>query len=175
MVTRKRKQEIVAELTETLSKANCMYFLDFAGMTVLDAYNFRNLLREKSLDYKVAKNTLIIRALNELEGVDIPEDIFVGQTGIAIGYDDPVAPAKVIKEFSDKGDKPKFKGAYLEGQVYKGAEQLKVLASLPTKKDMYASIVGSLSAPQSGMVGTINALMRDIASLVEEVAKSKAA
>ena len=73
-----------------------------------------------------------------------------------------------------KAEKPKLKLAVVEGQVFDGS-QLKAVSELPTREDMIASIVGSIHAPISGIHGAINAVMRDVAMLVEEVAKKKAA
>lgn len=174
MITKKQKQEIVADLIEKLQKVNGIYLVDFIGMSVEDAIRFRRAMKELGVDYKVAKNTLIIRAMKEVGGFEnIPEDKLTGPTGIIFGYDDPVKPAKVIKEQFDKHNLPALKAALLEGQFFDGS-QLKELAALPSKDDMMASIVGSLHAPISGIVGAINAVMRDVAYLVEEVAKKQA-
>ena len=110
----------------------------------------------------------------EVGGFEIPEDKFFGQTGFICGYSDPIAPAKIIRDVSEKSEKPKLKAAIVEGQFFDG-KQLKEIASLPTREDMIAAIMGSIDAPISGIVGSINAVMRDVASLVEEVAKNKAA
>ncbi len=93
-----------------------------------------------------------------------------GPTGIIFGYGDPVRPAKLINERYEKEQRPVFKGAVVEGVVYE-ADKLKTLASLPSKTDIIASILGSLNAPISGIVGAINSIMRDVASVIEEVAK----
>ena len=94
------------------------------------------------------------------------------QTAIAFGYEDAVAPGKVIKKIYDKIDKPKFKGAVIEGQFF-GENDLKKVASLPSREDMIAAIVGSLNAPASGIVGSISAVIRDLASVIDEVAKKQ--
>ena len=91
-----------------------------------------------------------------------------------MGYADPIAPAKIIREFSEKNNKLQLKAAVIEGQVFDGS-QLKQISELPTREDIVAAILGSLNSPISGIVGSINAVMRDVASLVEEVAKKKAA
>jgi large subunit ribosomal protein L10 len=172
MITKNRKQEIVDELVELLDKANGVYLVDFTSMTVAETYRFRKLVYEKQLVYRVAKNTLIERAVDQLGKFSIPPANLFGQTGMVLSYDDPTAPAKVIKEFADKGDKPKLKAAFLEGSFYDGSE-LKTIASLPTRAELIAGILGSLNAPASGIVGAINAVMRDVASVIEEVAKKQ--
>ncbi|TAL67913.1 MAG: 50S ribosomal protein L10 [Bacteroidetes bacterium] len=174
MITKQRKQEIVSELTDKFRNASGFYLVDFVGMNVEESIKIRREFKKMNVDYLVAKNTLVLRALNEVGDFNIPSDIFIGQTAIIFSYSDAVSPAKTLKEHIDKFNKPVFKGAYIEGQFFDG-KQLKTVASLPTKQDIMASIVGSLHAPISGIVGSINAVMRDLASIIEEVAKKQAA
>lgn len=173
MITKQKKQEIVSNLIEKLKGAQGLYMLDFTGLTVFEAIKLRRAFRQIDVKYVVAKNTLIKRALSEYDRFPIPDEKFAGPTGLVFSYDDPVAPAKVIRDLSEKDKKPVLKGAVLDGQFFEGS-RLKELAALPGKKDMMASIIGSIHAPISGIVGTINAVMRDVSYLVEEVAKKKA-
>ena len=180
-MTREEKAQVVAELKEVIDRASGMYFTDFQGMTLSHTTQLRNELRKAGLTYKVAKNTLIRRALDE--SGKLTEDLskmLVNQTGVAFGFDDPVAPARVLRDFIDKTratptspDKPSLKMAYLEGVTYPGSD-LKKVAALPTKKDVMSSIVGSLEAPMRGIVGALGALQRDIVYLVDAIEKKKA-
>jgi large subunit ribosomal protein L10 len=177
MITQQKKKEVVADLTEKFQNVKGFYVVDFTGMTVKNSMDLRRSLKAKNIGFWVAKNTLIQRAMKDAGlDFDIPQEVFAGQSAVVVGYDDPVAPAKLLKEFIDttKLDRPKLKAAVVEGQYFPGS-QLKQVSELPTREDMIAAILGSLQAPASGIVGTINAVMRDVASLVEEVAKSKAA
>lgn len=174
MVTKEQKQVVVADLVQRMSSASSLYFVDFTGMTVAMDQNFRRELREKDASVRVAKNTLILRALAEVGSYTIDESKLFGQTAIIFGTTDAIAPAKVIRKWHDKGEKPRLKLALIEGQVFDGS-QLKAVSELPTREDMIASIVGSLHAPISGIHGAINAVMRDVVMLVEEVAKKQAA
>ncbi|MBI5324469.1 MAG: 50S ribosomal protein L10 [Ignavibacteriae bacterium] len=174
MITKQRKQEIVTELTEKFRNAGGFYLVDFVGMNVEESIKIRRQFKKMNVDYRVAKNTLILRALKDVGEYPIPSEVFTGQTAIIFSYSDPVSPAKALKEQIDKFNRPVFKGAYIDGQFF-DSKQLKTVASLPTKQDIMASIVGSLHAPISGIVGSINAVMRDLASIIEEVAKKQAA
>lgn len=174
MVTKQKKEQIIAELVEKLKNATGVYVVDFTTMTVAETNKFRGLVRENGLVYKVAKNTLLKRAFAEVGGINIPDANMFGQSGLVLCYDDPTVAAKVIKDVSEKSAKPRLKAAVLDGQFFDGSE-LKTLASLPSKADMIAGIIGSIAAPASGIVGAINAVMRDLASIIEEVAKSKEA
>jgi large subunit ribosomal protein L10 len=168
------KQIVVGQVTEKVRRAKGMYFADFTGMTVEQMTEFRRELRKSNVDFKVAKNTLIERSLKEVGGYEKTYDSLVGATGIAFGYDDAVEPARIMKKFIDKNEKPALKLAYIEGVAFDG-KNLKEIASLPSRKELIAGILGSLQSPVSGIVGSINAVMRDLASVVEEVAKKRAA
>ena len=172
MITKATKGKIVEGLTERFKGATGFYFVNYQGMKVKDSIRLRRLLKKSGFEFKIAKNTLILRALNKIGDYNIPDEVFIGTSGIVFSYDDPVSPAKIIKEQFDKFQMPIFKGAYIDSQFF-DSSKLKELASLPTKQDILAGIVGSLQAPASGIVGSINAVIRDLASLIEEVAKSK--
>jgi len=174
MITIEQKKTIVEALAEKFKRAKSYYLVDFSRMTVTDSILFRRELRKEKIEFKVAKNTLILRAFKDIDGMKVPEKVLTGQTAIIFGYDDPLIPARLLKIQVEKFNKPVFKGAVIEGVYYDGT-QLKVLAALPSKKDLLASIIGTLQSPISGIVGTINAVMRDLASVIEEAAKTKAA
>lgn len=175
MVTKEQKQLVVAELTEKIRKASALYFVDFATMTVDQDWALRRELKAKGIEYRVAKNTLILRALNDIGGYDIDAKKLFGQTAVIFATEkDPISPAKILRDFSAKSEKPKLKVAVVENTVYDGS-QLKQIADFPTREEIIAGILGSINAPVSGIVGAINAVMRDVSSLIEEVAKKKAA
>lgn len=170
MVTLEQKKIIVDELVAKFQRASGVYFVNFEKMTVAQTNNFRIAIKEKNLEYKVAKNTLLRRAMDDVDGIDFPKELMFGQTGVIFAYDDPTVPAKIIEKFIKENDKPLFKGALLDGQVFDDT-QLKTVAALPSKEDMYSAMVGSIGAPASGIVGSIAAVIRDIASMIEEVGK----
>jgi large subunit ribosomal protein L10 len=99
---------------------------------------------------------------------------FKGNTGIIFADSDPVAPARILKKLTEKSDKPKFKAAIVD-KLYFGSDKMQQLASLLTKEEIIAGILSSLDSPVSGIVGAINAVIRDLASVIEEAAKKKAA
>ncbi len=172
-MTKTKKEEVVAELTELFGGASGLYSIDFTGLTVAQAIRLRREFNKAGVTYKVAKNTLVKRALQGVGGYDHVLDKFAGQTGIAVGYEDPAAPARVLRDFIDpKIDIPKLNFAVIEQQVMDGSK-LKEIAAMPSRKDMLASIVGAINAPASGLVGVLNAVMRDLSSVIEEVAKKK--
>lgn len=171
MKSKADKEKSVAELTGLLDGATGVYSVDFTGMNVAQTISLRREFKKVGVHYKVAKNTLIKRALQDAGRYDqAVVDRFKGQTGIALGYDDPAAPARVMKDF--KSDHLKLNFAVVDGTVFEG-DRLPELASMPTRMELLGSIVGALNAPASGIVGAVNAVMRDLFSVIEEVAKSK--
>lgn len=182
MVTKKQKEQIVAELVEKFKKASGFYVVNFVGMTVEKTQEFRKVIREGGFEYKVAKNSLILKALAEVENFDIPKEKMFGQSGIVFSYTDPTAPSKLLKKFIKDNEKPEFKVANLEGEVF-DETQLEAITKLPTKEDMIAGIIGALSSPISGItrsldqatgiVGALGAVTRDLAYVIEEVAKKR--
>lgn len=174
MVTLEQKKKIVEDLIPRLEKATGVYLVDFETMSVEQVNDFRSKLRAVESEYVVVKNTLITKALEQIEGKEIPAEKLKGQSGIVLAYDDPTVPSKVIKKAFDADEKPKLKAALIDGQLFDGS-QLKQIASLPSKEDMIAAIMGSLSSPASGIAGAMGAVIRDIASIIEEAAKKREA
>jgi len=124
----------------------------------------------------VVKNTLLLRALAQTSLPQFEERKLFGQTAVVFAPKaDPIAPAKVLKDYGAKHDgKPRLKLAIVEGAIFDGS-QLAQIAALPTREEIIAAIMGSLTAPASGIVGTINSVIGGLASVIEEVAKKKAA
>ena len=97
-----------------------------------------------------------------------------GPTGVAFAFEDPVVPARIIQKFSEKHKRLSLKVCVLEHQVFEGS-RLAELAKLPSRKEVMASILGSVQAPLAGVPTVINAVIRDIVSLVDEIGRKKAA
>jgi large subunit ribosomal protein L10 len=171
------KDQAVLEIKEKLDKASSIYLTDFSGLTVAETNELRDEFFNAKVDYKVLKNTLIKKALEQStnpfsdQAAKLVEHL-KGPTGVIFAYDDPVSPAKILKKFYDKGEKPKLKVALVEKEAYDG-KRLNDLASIPSKPEIISSIIGSLHAPISGIVGAISAVIRDLASIIEEVAKKQ--
>jgi large subunit ribosomal protein L10 len=164
------KSAIVAEVTERISRAKSMFFTDFSGLTVEQMNELRREFRKAKIDYKVVKNTLVKKALASVGGYDSVYESLVGPTGIALGYDDPVAPAKIIKKYFEKNKKLALKACIVERQFYPGAK-LDELAQLPSRGEMIAGFLGSIQAPISGIVGSIDAVIRNMVLVLDALEK----
>ena len=171
---RTEKEQIVAEVAETVGRARGMFFTDFSGLTVEQATELRREFRKAGVSYRVVKNTLIQKALESASGYDKVFSSLVGPTGVAFAYDDPVAPAKIIQKFAEKHKKLSLKTCVIEKQVYEGSK-LAELAKLPTRAELMAFVVGSIQSPLAAVPTVLNAVLRDLASVVDEIGKKKAA
>ncbi len=160
----------VTQLTEKLDKATAVYFTDFIGLDVSSITELRSEFFEASVEFKVVKNTLLKLAVKNIniEGLD---DFLVGSTAIAISYDEPTAPAKVLKKFTEDHDKPKVKAILFDGEVLEGSEYKK-FANLPTKDELLTKLVmmlnrsitmlaRTLSAPITNLVSSLNNLKNE--------------
>jgi len=173
-MNKNEKNEIVSEVKDIINKSSAVYLTDYSGITVGDINNIRNEFRKEGVEYKVFKNTLFKRALEESGKFEKLSDHLIGMTGFAFSYDNPVAPAKIIKKYFDASQKLALKACYIENQFYEG-KNLNQLANLPSKKELIAGIIGSLNSPASGIVGVLNAVIRDLVSVVDEISKKQAA
>lgn len=171
---RSEKEAIITEVAEKASRATAIYFADFTRITVEEETDLRREFRKAGIDYTVAKNTLLKKAFQQVSGYDGVYDKLVGPTGIAFSYDDVITPAKIMKKFSDKTGKFSLKAAVLEKQVYDGSK-LDQIAMMPSRKEIIASILGSLESPISGILGVLQAIPRDLASVVDAIGKKKQA
>jgi len=126
--------------------------------------------RKAGVKYQVVKNTLIKKAMKKRSSDESAYPYLVGPTAIAFGGDDPVVPAKVLKKFFDKSQKPATKAFLIEKQVFEG-KRLNEFASMPSKPEMISAILGSLNSPISGIAGSISAVMRDLVAVIDAVEK----
>jgi large subunit ribosomal protein L10 len=173
-MNRNEKTEVVSELKEMIENSSAIYLTDYSGINVEDVSHLRNEFRKEGVRYKVFKNTLFKKALEESGKYDKLADHLIGMTSFAFAAENPVAPAKIINNYFVDTKKLSLKACYIEDEYFDG-DQLKTLATLPSKDELIAGIMASLDSPASGIVGSINAVMRDLVSVIDEVAKTKAA
>ena len=149
-----KNQDELAQLTEKLDRAKAVYFTDFLGLDVSSITELRSEFFKASIEFKVTKNTLLKLAAENisLEGLD---DFLVGSTAIAISYDEPTAPAKVLKKFTEDHDKPEVKAILFDGEVLDGSEYLK-FATLPTKDELLTKLVLMLNSPITILARTLS-------------------
>ncbi|CUS82894.1 LSU ribosomal protein L10P [Candidatus Kryptobacter tengchongensis] len=167
---REEKAKIVEEITEKISRARGLVLTDFTKMTVAEVNELRKELKSAKVDYKVVKNTLLKIAMQNVGGYDGLFKYLEGPTAVAFGYDDPITPVRLIKKVKSKIEKPAVKAIFVEGQIYDGSK-LDELANLPSKSDIIAGIIGSIAAPASGIVWTLNAVLSELVLVIDAIAK----
>jgi large subunit ribosomal protein L10 len=172
-MNRDEKTEVISEVKELLESSTAVYLTDYSGINVEDISDLRNQFRKEGVRYKVFKNNLFKRALDESGKFEKLADHLTGMTGFAFTSTNPIAPAKIINKYFDEKEKLSLKACYIEGEYY-DSSHLKTLATLPSKNELIASILGSLKSPISGVAGGINAIMRDIVSVIDAVSKKNA-
>ena len=163
--------EQVKELKETFSKAKAIYFTEYHGLNVGDITKLRSEFFKADVEYKVAKNTLIKLAAeqNKISGLD---EVLIGSTAIAIAYNEPVAPAKVIKEFTKDNDLPTVKGILFDGEFLPG-EEFKKLADMPSKEESLSQLVAMLNSPLQKLVSTLIAPIQNAVGVLNNLKEQK--
>lgn len=152
-----QKKQVVAQLVETLKSAQAGVLVDYRGITVEQDTQLRAKLREAGVEYKVVKNTLTRFAAKEV-GFEALDEQLNGPTALAISTTDAVAPAKVISDFAKEVEAIQIKAGFVDGKVI-SLDEVKTLASTPSREVLIAKIMGSLNAPISKLVRTLQALV----------------
>jgi len=149
-----KKEQTVEELRKRLADAKHLFFTNYSGLTVSEITKLRNELRKDGNSYSVVKNTLFSIAAGD-ELAKKVEQFLAGPTGVVFA-NDPVSPAKAIKQFSDDVKPLDIKAAYVEGVLIDG-KQVAALASLPSKAELQAKVLGLFVSPLRGFVGVLAA------------------
>ena len=162
------QQAVVAALTEKLKNASAGVLVDYSGTTVATDTELRRKLREAGVEYSVIKNTLLRFAVNNV-GFEALDTHLNGTTAIAISENDPVAAAKIFKEYADKKDSTiRIKAGFVDGKVI-GAEEVNALAELPSREALVAQVLGTMQAPITGLANVLNANIRGLAVALQAI------
>lgn len=170
---RPEKVAEVQDLEQRLRTSAVVILTDYRGLTVSEIGTLRARLREASLEYRVAKNTLLNRAA-EQAGVSGLEPYLVGPTAVVFGHDDPGAPARILQEFIRQYRKLGIKGGVVEGQTL-GPDGVQTLATLPTKLELVAKLLGTMQAPLRGLVTVLTGPQRGLVTVLDAVRKQREA
>ncbi len=171
-MNRTSKESFISDLAERLSRAPVVYLTDFSGLDVKSITVLRRSLKESGAEYLVVKNRLAKRALGDTELPDITESL-VGPTGMVLGYDDVVSPAKVLSEFAKThNEKPAFKLAVLENEVLQ-PEQIDRIAKLPSREQLLAELAGAMQAPVAQLAWALEAKLQEMAGLLDALKQER--
>lgn len=150
-----QKNQEIAELKEKFSNTTYFYITDSSTLSVEKINKFRRLCFNAGIEYRVSKNTLIRKALEQTGGnYEALYPVLHGPTGVMFSTDG-AAPAKLLKEFRKTNDKPVLKAAYIDTDVFVGDNQLAVLAALKSKAELLGDIIGLLQSPAKNVISAL--------------------
>lgn len=163
-----KKNQEIAELKEKFSNTSYFYLTDSSTLTVEKINKFRRLCFNSGIEYRVSKNTLIKKALEQVGGnYEALYPLLSGPTGVMFAAE-AATPAKVLKDFRKTNEKPLLKGAFIDTDVFIGDNQIAILSSLKSKQELLGDIIGLLQSPMKTVIGALQgSCSHKIAGLVK--------
>ena len=170
-MTREEKSQVIETLTAQLSENANIYLADISGLDAGKTTNLRRACFKAGVQLSVVKNTLLKKAM-ESSDKDFGEltDILKGSTSLMFS-ETGNAPAKIIKEFRKKSDKPLLKGAYIQESIYVGDNQVDSLVGLKSKDELVGEIIGLLQSPAKNVISALKSGGNTIAGLVKTLSE----
>lgn len=170
-MTKEEKSRVIEDLTAQLAGTNVVYVTDISGLNAENTSNLRRACFKAGIKLEVVKNTLLEKAMESADNNygDLPT-ILKGSTSIMIA-ENGNAPAKIIKEFRKKSDKPVLKGAYIFEAVFIGDNQLDALVALKSKDEVIGEIIGLLQSPAKNVISALKSGGNTIAGLVKTLSE----
>jgi len=167
-LTKEKKRKILEQLKERIEKQKIMIFVDFTGLKSKDFFSLRKKLKEQGNEIKVAKKTLINLALKEknLSVVDVKK--MFGEIAVVFGLKDEISSSKIVYEFSRENKNLKILGGIFE-KNFIGPEKIEELAKLPSKEELLAKLVGSISAPISNFISVLRAIPQNLVFVLSQI------
>ena len=173
MATKQFKSEKIDALKSKLEKAKVAVVTEYKGFSVEEIQKLRRALQKEGGDYMVTKNTLAKIAVKGTE-FEVLTETFKGPIALAFGFEDEVSPAKVVAKFIKESKKGAIVGAALEGNLL-SAKEAEALATLPSKEELLAKILGSINSPATRITLSINAVMASLTRAIAAVRDQKEA
>ncbi len=174
-MTKEEKNQEIENITEVLKSTDILYVADIAGLDALQSSNLRRMAHKSGIKLNVVKNTLLKKAMERSEKNF--EELFPtlkGNTSIMVS-ETGNAPAKLIKEFRKKSEKPLLKGAYVEESVYIGDEKLEALVALKSKDELVGDVITLLQSPAKNVISALQSGGNTLAGLVKALEEKAAA
>jgi large subunit ribosomal protein L10 len=168
-LSKAKKKETLESLKEKIAKQKAIFFVDFKGFKVKNMSDLRKGIRKAGGELKAAKKTLISLAFKDAK-LDINAKTMPGEVALVFGYNDEVSPAKLVWQTSKENQNLKIIGGFINNKMMT-AEEVTVLAQLPSRDELLAMIVGSVASPMSGF---LNVLQGNIKGLVRVLSQIKA-
>lgn len=159
-----KKKQIAESLHEKFARAKVVVVTDYKGLDVAAMSMLRRKLKDADIEYKVVKNSLLIRAAQGTDAAAIT-DSFKGPSAVALSYDDPVAPAKVLSEFADANKKLELKVGVMNGKTL-DLSAIKALSVLPSREVLLAKVLSAMNGVPTGFVRTLNGVPQKFLNLL---------
>lgn len=175
--TKQEKEVTINDLVDKFSRFKSLIFVSFSGMKVKDTTQLRRACRGAGIDYLVAKKTLLAKALEKTDIKGFSPKELEGSAAAVFGFEDEVAPAKLLDGFTRSNEALKF----LSGILVTGAKEYRILdaagvkslAALPTKPELLAQMLGSIRAPLSGLVNVLQGNLRGLVVVLNAIKDQK--
>jgi len=170
-MTKEEKNQFIDVLDKSIQENSNFYLADISGLSAEESSNLRRLCFKREVSLQVVKNTLLKKALEKNDSnYEELYDVLKGNTSIMF-TDTANAPAKVIKEFRKKHDKPVFKAAHLDASFYIGEEYLDTLSELKSKNELIAEIVALLQSPAKNVITSLQSGGSKLSGIVKTLAE----
>jgi large subunit ribosomal protein L10 len=160
-----KKVATVAELSESLRRAQLTIVTDYRGLKVSDMQSLRSQLRPLNAEVKVAKNTLTRMAARQIH-LEALDPALEGPTALVVAYDDPVQPAKVVSDFARTSRILQIRAGLLQGALIR-PEEVEALASLPSREVLVGRVIGGLAGPLYGLAGVLSGPIRSFMYVIQ--------
>jgi len=173
-MTREEKAQLISGLTEKFKETDHFYITDTSGLTVAEVNKFREMCFKKGVEYKLVKNTLIKKALENLDGDYSPlDEVLKGTSGIMFVNESANVPAKIIKDFKkeDPQERPTFKAASIDTDLFVGEDNLNALASLKSKQELIGEVVTLLQSPAKNVLSLLQSGEQKLAGIVKTLSE----
>lgn len=165
--------EMLANIKADIEGAGAMWVVDYRGLTVKQIQELRRAVRDADATMKVYKNTLMHLALEETDSPNLDE-VLAGPSAFVFTGEDPVASAKVLRDFAKGNENLEIKGGMMDGE-YLDRAQVEAVASLPSREELIAKLLGTISNPLVKIVRVLNGPMESFARAVKAIEDQKAA
>ncbi len=172
-MTREEKSVVIEQLTAQLSDNTNIYLADISGLNAGDTSNLRRACFKAGVKLNVVKNTLLAKAMESSEK-DFGEltEVLKGNTSLMVS-ETGNAPAKVIKEFRKKSERPLLKGAFIEEAIYVGDDQLDVLVDIKSKEELIGEIIGLLQSPAKNVISALKSGGSTLSGIVKTLSEKE--
>ena len=173
-MTKEQKQSMIDDLSKSLDDNSVIYITDISELDAAATSALRRQCFAKNIKLSVVKNSLLKKAMENVQGKDFKElyDVLPGPTAIMLSEVGNI-PAKLINDFRKKNDKPLLKGAFVEESIYVGDEQLGTLVDIKSKDELIGEIIGLLQSPAKNVISALNSGKSTIAGLVKTLSEKE--